>query len=932
MSEEVAQMYNMNIGALDLLLCKHNKYLSQCAKCRECMNTMWLLDSGASAHFTNLMSNFISYTPFAKSDRIPVKTASNFILVEGIGTVLLKHYLGRKLVTTRVHPVLYIPDMTTQLLSMGEFLQQGMRVHGDSNQISLWDQIHLFIQCKPLITGQTLYWLDATSIMVETQSADSATINKVDYDLMHRRLGHPSKEVLRGAKDHTKGFPDGILIPTNEGLCPGCAQGKMPAASHPKSDTRATAPFKRIHSDLKSFPLPSYHKYKYFIVFLDDYTSHAWITLLRDKASAITALEQWLALIKNQYDTTIKEWMSDAGGEYKLDAFLKQLKDASITVLHSVPHTPQQNGRAECFMHTIMDKAQAMCLDACLPQSWWEFAVLHAAHCYNRTPISRLEWKTPYELLHNEIPDISHLRVFGCSAYVHIPEACHKNKLSPKSELMIYLGRGSGIKGDVFMCTPNTLFYLDKALFDEIMFPKCSEGHSHGKSCGSTQLGKPPTDQPPNDEDFIIPGDDDDLPPPEPPQKRGGSPNPNPDPPQSKGKGKQPVLPQPTPDPVPGPSQPSTPITPPRRLRRPTTPPRAPSRPVRPTTPRKSGRRDRRPSPPLPAPVPSRRSERLRRQATRPDNVYGDRPPTTIIRDIERDRNWRQLVEDRPGSSRGRRSQDQPMPGGIPEQDVFDPPTPESEDSHSEDEVDQQLLTRLAQEGGVKFLDYLLAAAVAPYDLGSPDTSNIREWTFKDILKMPSDQQEEWRAVCHEELESLHKRKVYELVDPPKGRKVIKNRWVFNIKLDGHRKARLVAKGFSQVEGVNYDEIFLPVVRFETVRMMLTLAALRDWHISGLDVKTAFLYGELDEELYMEQPEGFKIPGQQNKVMLLKHAIYGLKQAALAWWRALDKSMSTLSCTRLQSDAGLFVNKDKTVIIIVYVDNVLFLGKNIIDM
>ena len=109
---------------------------------------------------------------------------------------------------------------------------------------------------------------------------------------------------------------------------------------------------------------------------------------------------------------------------------------------------------------------------------------------------------------------------------------------------------------------------------------------------------------------------------------------------------------------------------------------------------------------------------------------------------------------------------------------------------------------------------------------------------------------------------------------------------------------------------------------------MIALASLRDWHISGLDVKTVFLYGELDEELYMEQPEGFKDPKKKNKVMRLKKAIYGLKQAALAWWKALDKSMATLSCKQLVSDSGIFVNKDKTIVIIVYVNDVLFLGTN----
>ena len=112
-----------------------------------------------------------------------------------------------------------------------------------------------------------------------------------------------------------------LKIPTDTPVCPGCAQGKMPASSHPPSATRAKAAFERIHFDLKSFPVDSYHKYKYFVSFLDDFSSFAWIVLLRDKASALLALKQFLAMVRNQYNTTIKEWMSDAGGEYKSDTF-----------------------------------------------------------------------------------------------------------------------------------------------------------------------------------------------------------------------------------------------------------------------------------------------------------------------------------------------------------------------------------------------------------------------------------------------------------------------------------------------------------------------------------------------------------------------------------------------------------------------------------
>ena len=122
------------------------------------------------------------------------------------------------------------------------------------------------------------------------------------------------------------------------------------------------------------------------------------------------------------------------------------------------------------------------------------------------------------------------------------------------------------------------------------------------------------------------------------------------------------------------------------------------------------------------------------------------------------------------------------------------------------------------------------------------------------------------------------------MVNRLKGRKVIKNRWVFNVKTDGRKKARLVAKGFSQVEGEDFDKIFSPVVRFETVRLILALCALENWHISGLDVRNAYLYGKLEEEIYMKQPEGFIAKGQEHKVFRLKRALYGLKQAGLTWW------------------------------------------------
>ena len=198
------------------------------------------------------------------------------------------------------------------------------------------------------------------------------------------------------------------------------------------------------------------------------------------------------------------------------------------------------------------------------------------------------------------------------------------------------------------------------------------------------------------------------------------------------------------------------------------------------------------------------------------------------------------------------------------------------------------------------------------------------------MTRLPIAEQKEWQDACLQELEALKRRDVFELVQRPRGRKVIKNWWVFDVKSDGCKHARLVAKGFSQVEGLDYDQVFSPVVCFETVHLILAMAALQDWEITSLDVRNAFLYGELNEEIYMEQPEGFHVPGQERKVLKLLRALYGLKQVGLAWWRTLRESMIELGFEGLASDAGLFIYRDECgfVIAIIYVDDTIFCGPN----
>lgn len=192
-----------------------------------------------------------------------------------------------------------------------------------------------------------------------------------------------------------------------------------------------------------------------------------------------------------------------------------------------------------------------------------------------------------------------------------------------------------------------------------------------------------------------------------------------------------------------------------------------------------------------------------------------------------------------------------------------------------------------------------------------------------------------WFGAMDEEMDSFEENHTYELVELPKGKKVLLNMWVYRIKHEDGKppryKARLVVKGYSQKKGIDYDEIFSPVVKMSSIRVVLGLAASLDLEVEQMDVKTAFLHGDLEEEIYMEQPEGYVKEGKENLVCRLKKSLYGLKQAPRQWYMKFKSVMGEHGYAETDSDQCVFVKvfgEDDFIILLLYVDDMLIVGRN----
>ncbi|WVY99219.1 hypothetical protein V8G54_031370 [Vigna mungo] len=182
----------------------------------------------------------------------------------------------------------------------------------------------------------------------------------------------------------------------------------------------------------------------------------------------------------------------------------------------------------------------------------------------------------------------------------------------------------------------------------------------------------------------------------------------------------------------------------------------------------------------------------------------------------------------------------------------------------------------------------------------------------------------EWKEAMLEELSAIEKNSTWELVELPPGKKAIQVKWVFKTKykLDGNiakLKARLVAKGFLQKPGIDFTDVYAPVARLETVRLVIAIANFKGWSIQQMDVKSAFLNGPLEEEVFVNQPPGFVKNGQESKVYRLHKALYGLRQAPRAWNRYIDAMLIRYGFIKCTED---------TLLICLYVDDLLITGSS----
>ena len=229
--------------------------------------------------------------------------------------------------------------------------------------------------------------------------------------------------------------------------CDVCKLAKQTRLPFSLSTSQSKVPFELIHSDVWGpAPTKSYNDYRYFVIFIDDFSRATWLYLLKSKSEVFLCFQEFVSLIENQFNTKIKIFRSDNGTEFVNNNFTHFFKNKGILHQTTCINTPEQNGVSERKNRHLLEMTRALLFQMNVPRQYWSDAILTATYLINRLPSVRLKNKSPLEILYQRKINIDHLRVFGCVCFIYKKR---RDKFDSTSTKGVFLGYSTDRKSVV---------------------------------------------------------------------------------------------------------------------------------------------------------------------------------------------------------------------------------------------------------------------------------------------------------------------------------------------------------------------------------------------------------------------------------------------------------------------------------------------------
>ncbi|MCH79834.1 peptide transporter PTR2 [Trifolium medium] len=416
----------------------------------------WILDSGATYHVCDSLSFFTAYR---EVHAIPVKLPN--------GNIVTTNIVGDINITSQItlKNVLYMPHFSFNLISVSRVSQDLGCVFAFTDTLCfIQNSMQKMIGSGRMING--LYYLEGTQSQVEIQTGkqcNSLAIPKTA--LWHFRLGHTSHKRL----ELLQKLYQNIEVNKVDFCCDICHLAKQRKLSYELSNSRASSCLELLHMDIWGpFSTPTPHGHKYFLKIVDDFSRFTWIILLKGKFETTSKIQNFILFSEEHFGHKVRYLRRDNGPEFlSLSKFY-----ISKGILHqtSYVNTPQQNGRVERKHQCILNIARALMTQSHLPPRYWGYAVLHSVFIVNRVPSNAIKGQIPFTVLHNKLPDLSQLKVFGSLCYVSTQDN-HMSKFDHRAKKCVYLGIKPGMKGYVALDLHNHEIIVSRnVIFEETIF------------------------------------------------------------------------------------------------------------------------------------------------------------------------------------------------------------------------------------------------------------------------------------------------------------------------------------------------------------------------------------------------------------------------------------------------------------------------------